>query len=96
MTTGAKASEDGSAEPSAEPASPVASAPEEPPQARASGVNRLPAPPLHGPTEAGAEPRVEDAAALFQLVKMLGSVVAPTTLLAGLMYYCGREADAVV
>ncbi|MGH3515605.1 MAG: hypothetical protein ACRDRB_25570, partial [Pseudonocardiaceae bacterium] len=64
MTTGAKASEDGSAEPSAEPASPVASSPEAPPQARASAVNGMPAARVHGPTEAGAEPRVSDAAAL--------------------------------
>ncbi len=94
MTTGAKASEGGSAEPSAEPASPVASSPEAPPQARASGVNGMPAARVHGPTEAGAEPRVSDAAALSQVVKILGSVVAPTTLLTALMYYFGRQAYA--
>jgi hypothetical protein len=49
---------------------------------------------MHQQTKAGAESRVSDAAALSQVVKILGSVVAPTTLLTALMYYFGRQAYA--
>ncbi len=95
MTTVAKAPEDGCAEPSTKAASPVASPPEALPQS-SSAWRRRHVPRLGRPSrpEADAEPRVSDAAALPQVLKILGSVVAPTTLLTALMYYFGRQAYA--
>ncbi|MGH3835665.1 MAG: hypothetical protein ACRDSF_08155 [Pseudonocardiaceae bacterium] len=92
MTGVAAAREDGSAEPPSGAESPVVSPPEPPVPARASSVDgapttRVPEQPEPG---AAAEPDVFDAAALPQVLKIIGSVVAPTTLLTALMYYFGR------
>ncbi len=91
MTTAPAArGEDGSAEPSSELESPVMSPPGALAQARASGVEGGPATRIDEQPEAGAGSLGSDAA-LPQVLKMLGSVVAPTTLLTALMYYFGRQ-----
>jgi hypothetical protein len=92
MSTAATAREDGSAEPSPEEESPVTPPPGAPAQARASGVDgvsatRVVEQPAAGPA---AESPVPEAAALPQVLKIVGAVVAPTTLLTALMYYFGR------
>jgi hypothetical protein len=94
MTTTAKAPVDGSAEPSTEAASPVASPPEALPRARASELDGMPVARAHEPPEAVAESPMFDTSALPRVLKILGSVVAPTTLLTALMYYFGRQAYA--
>ncbi|MGQ0715784.1 MAG: hypothetical protein ACT4NP_00480 [Pseudonocardiales bacterium] len=90
MTSVAAAREDGSAEPSTQP--PVVSPPEAPVQPPASGVDGLPTTrvPEQPAASAAAEPTVFEAAALPQVLKIVGSIVAPTTLLTALMYYFGR------
>jgi hypothetical protein len=61
---------------------------------RTSGVDGVPATRVVEQLETGTQPPVSDAAALPQTLKILGSVVAPTTLLTALMYYFGRQAYA--
>jgi hypothetical protein len=94
MTTTAKTPEGGAAEPSTEAASPVASPPVALPQGRAPGLDGMAAARAHEPREAGAGSPMSDASALPKALKILGSVVAPTTLLTALMYYFGRQAYA--
>jgi hypothetical protein len=77
LTTTAAAHEDGSAKPSSELTSPKATS-FEPQRAKQP--------------DTGAAERVEfDAAVLPQALKVVGAVVAPTSLLTALMYYFGRQ-----
>lgn len=92
MTTVATPSEDESAEPSSETESPVAVPPASPTQVRASGVDdgggtRVAE---RAESSAAANSAVSEAAPLQQVLKIAGSVVAPTTLLTALMVYFGR------
>ncbi|MGH4010916.1 MAG: hypothetical protein ACRDTH_22625 [Pseudonocardiaceae bacterium] len=91
MTTVAGGREDSSPEAS----SPLASSYEaRPPEAQASGVNGEPGSRAVEQQETGvsAESAVsEAAAALPQVLKIVGVVVAPTTLLTALMFYFGRQ-----
>lgn len=92
MSTAATARGDGSAEPSPEEESSVIPAPGAPAQARASGVDRvLPTRVVEQPeTGPATESSLSEAAALPQVLKIVGAVLAPTTLLTALMYYFGR------
>ncbi len=92
MTTVAAGREDGSAEPSSEAGSPKASSPDTPVAARASGVDDAPGSRgVEQPQASGlAEPAgFEAATALPQVLKIAGSVVAPSTLLTALLFYFG-------
>ncbi|MGH3781449.1 MAG: hypothetical protein ACRDRO_12690 [Pseudonocardiaceae bacterium] len=62
--------------------------------AQASGVDGAPAARVSEQPDADAKSPVSDVTALPQALKILGSVVAPTTLLTALMYYFGRQAYA--
>jgi len=90
MTTAAAASEDVSAEPSSGEGSPEASSSKaQPPDA---GVDRAPERRVSEQVEAGAiaeSTQLEAVAALPQVLKILGSVIAPTTLLTALLFYFG-------
>lgn len=90
MTSVAAAREDGSAEPPSETEPPGMRPPGAPVQTRASVVDGVPTTRDPGRPEAAAEPAVFETAALPQVLKIVGSVVAPTTLLTALMYYFGR------
>jgi hypothetical protein len=91
MTSVAKAPEDGGAEPSTKAAFPEVSPAEALPRPPAPGVDGSPPARAPEPPEPDAESRLP---ALPQVLKILGSVVAPTTLLTALMYYFGRQAYA--
>lgn len=94
MTAIAAAPEDGSAEPSSETRHPQTSSSEtHQPDAQASGVDGTPdsRPAKEAKTGTSTESTVlEAAAALPQVLKIVGSVVAPTTLLTALLFYFGR------
>jgi hypothetical protein len=91
MSTAATAREDGSADRPGDEEPPVAPPPEAPAQARASGVDGVPATRVVEQPAAGpAESPVSEATALPQVLKIVGAVIAPTTLLTALMYYFGR------
>jgi len=92
MSTVATARGDGSAEPPPEEESPVAPPPGAPAQVRAPGVDGVPATRVieQGETGPATEPSLSGATALPQVLKIIGTVVAPTTLLTALMYYFGR------
>lgn len=89
MTTAATAGEDGSANPS-EAQPPVTSPFEATVQTQAPRVDGQPAARVAEPPEAGAKSPDPDSAALSQVLKIFGSVVAPATFLTALMYYFGR------
>ncbi len=91
MTTVATAEEDGPAEPSS-PAteSPVASPPNAPAQARVSIIDGAPTTRVEQPEVSPVAESTIFEAAFPQVLKIVGSVVAPTTLLTALMYYFGR------
>ncbi|MBV9143371.1 MAG: hypothetical protein JO115_21050 [Pseudonocardiales bacterium] len=91
MSTVATAPEDGSAEPSAAQL-PMAGPSAAPAPARAAHVDAVAATRGGGQPKAGpaAESPVPDATALPQVLKIVGAVVSPATLLLALMYYVGR------
>lgn len=91
MTTIAMPREDDSAEPFSKTASP-AIAPESPAQVRTPGVDEVRGTRVAEQPKAGAagDSAVFEAAPLQQVLKIVGSVVAPTTLLTALMVYFGR------
>ena len=91
MTSVAKAPEDGGTEPSTKAALPEVSPAEALPRPPAPGVDGSPPARAPEPPQPDAESRLP---ALPQVLKILGSVVAPTTLLTALMYYFGRQAYA--
>ncbi|MDT7594639.1 MAG: hypothetical protein QOJ06_185 [Pseudonocardiales bacterium] len=92
MTTVATPPEGESAEPSSETESPVAIAPASTTQVRASGVDDVGGTRVaeRAESSAAANSAVFEAAPLQQVLKIAGSVVAPTTLLTALMVYFGR------
>jgi hypothetical protein len=91
MTTVTGAREDGSTEPSSDTESPVASPPGLSAQTQVPGVDDVPTTQVpERPGAGSAESDVLEPGALPQVLKIVGSIVAPTTLLTALMYYFGR------
>lgn len=92
MTTVAEAGEEGSAESSFEVKSPRGSSPEAPAEAQLPGVDgaldrRVAAQPAASSSVESAG--FEAATALPRVLKIVGSIVAPTTLLSSLLFYFG-------
>ena len=91
MTTVTGAREDGSTEPPSDAESPVVSPPGSPAQTQVSEVDDGPTTQVpERPGAGSAESDVLEPGALPQVLKIVGSIVAPTTLLTALMYYFGR------
>jgi hypothetical protein len=92
MTTTTTTHEGVSAESSSQPEAPVVGPPEPRAQIKTHDVDVMSASPVveRPQADGAAEPTAFEGATLPQVLKIVGSVVAPTSLLTALMYYFGR------